>query len=139
MTSMKFHEKLRKSLKAQRYSQEAIAELLDVSQGLVSGWCRGVYVPDIYQAKQLSQILGLSLDYLLDDAQGFPPQPVNKAEIEAAQLVRTHGLTVDEVILLLTRRKLPRYGEGEEVKVQDVPNPHTPSKPSSSIRNRKSG
>lgn len=135
MDVMEFREKLRKAMKSQRYSQQAIADLVDISQSMVSGWLRGVYAPDIYQAKRLADALGCSLDYLLDDAQGYPPPPVNQAEARAVELVRSHGLTTDEVIQLLTRRKVPTFAVGEQIIVRDDPGSELP--PKDGKRNRR--
>lgn len=69
---MKFGDKLRRLLKAKRYSQESVANQLGVSQGLVSGWCAGKYNPDLFQGKALADLLEVSLDFLADDAQEEP-------------------------------------------------------------------
>ncbi len=120
---MTFQEKLWCAMKAQRYSQKAIAKLMGVSQGLVSGWTRGKYIPDIYQAKQLANILGVSLDFLVDDVLDYPPVAVNEAESTALDLIRTHGFSKAEVIVLLTRRKLPTIESGQRIPAERIPDP----------------
>ena len=47
-------------------SQEEVAEKLGVSRQTISKWETEETVPDIYQAKKLAKIYGLSLDELID-------------------------------------------------------------------------
>ena len=47
-------------------SQEEVAEKLGVSRQTISKWETEETVPDIYQAKRLAKIYGLSLDELID-------------------------------------------------------------------------
>ena len=47
-------------------SQEEVAEKLGVSRQTISKWETEETVPDIYQAKRLAKIFGLSLDELID-------------------------------------------------------------------------
>ena len=47
-------------------SQEEVAEKLGVSRQTISKWEIEETVPDIYQAKKLAKIYGLSLDELID-------------------------------------------------------------------------
>lgn len=47
-------------------SQEEVAEKLGVSRQTISKWETEETVPDIYQAKRLAKIYGLSLDKLID-------------------------------------------------------------------------
>ena len=47
-------------------SQEEVAEKLGVSRQTISKWETEETVPDIYQAKKLAKIYGLSLDKLID-------------------------------------------------------------------------
>ena len=56
-------------------SQEEVAEKLGVSRQTISKWETEETVPDIYQAKKLAKIYGLSLDELIDT-------DLNQKEIE---------------------------------------------------------
>lgn len=51
------------------YSQEQIARKLNVSQGAVSQWERGVTIPASEQLLALADILHVSIDDLLDRSQ----------------------------------------------------------------------
>ena len=62
---MKFEEKLIQLRKARGLSQEALAEQLGVSRQAISRWELGETTPDLAKLKQLSELYGVSTDYLL--------------------------------------------------------------------------
>jgi len=64
---MKFEEKLIQLRKARGLSQEALAEQLGVSRQAISRWELGETTPDLAKLKQLSELYGVSTDYLLHD------------------------------------------------------------------------
>ncbi len=64
---MKFEEKLMQLRKARGLSQEALAEQLGVSRQAISRWELGETTPDLANLKQLSELYGVSADYLLHD------------------------------------------------------------------------
>ena len=64
---MKFEEKLIQLRKARGLSQEALAEQLGVSRQAVSRWELGETTPDLANLKQLSELYGVSADYLIHD------------------------------------------------------------------------
>ena len=63
---MSLGNSLYKSRKKKGLSQEEVAEKLGVSRQTISKWETEEPVPDIYQAKKLAKIYGLSLDELID-------------------------------------------------------------------------
>lgn len=63
---MSLENSLYKSRKKKGLSQEEVAEKLGVSRQTISKWETEETVPDIYQAKKLAKIYGLSLDELID-------------------------------------------------------------------------
>ena len=63
---MSLGNSLYKSRKKKGLSQEEVAEKLGVSRQTISKWETEETVPDIYQAKKLAKIYGLSLDELTD-------------------------------------------------------------------------
>lgn len=63
---MSLGNSLYKSRKKKGLSQEEVAEKLGVSRQTISKWETEETVPDIYQAKKLAKIYGLSLDELMD-------------------------------------------------------------------------
>ncbi len=87
---MEFPSKLRQLIKHTRLSQEAIAKELGVSQNLISRWVRGKNNPDIHQGFALAKILGVSLDYLVDEEDGRQPSDV-AIEMKAREVAKKIG------------------------------------------------
>ena len=66
---MKFHEKLQKRRKEKGLSQEALAEMLNVSRQAVSKWENGQVFPETDKLIVLSEIFGVTVDSLLKDSE----------------------------------------------------------------------
>ena len=64
---MQFYEKLSKLRKANKLSQEQLAEKLNVTRQAVSKWESGESYPDMAKIIQLCKILNCSLNELMDD------------------------------------------------------------------------
>lgn len=64
---MTFGEKLYRLRKERGWSQEALAQEMDVSRQAVSRWELGEVVPDTANILAVSRIFGVSTDYLLRD------------------------------------------------------------------------
>jgi transcriptional regulator with XRE-family HTH domain len=62
-----FYEKLRELRKQNNYSQEELANLLDISRQSVSKWESGISMPDLENVIKISDLFGVSIDYLLKD------------------------------------------------------------------------
>lgn len=75
---MQFNETLVKLRKEKGYTQEQLAEKLNVSRQAVARWESGDTAPDVYILKNLSEIFGVSADSFLN---GTPPEP---AKVEFA-------------------------------------------------------
>jgi transcriptional regulator with XRE-family HTH domain len=59
---------IQKLRKEKRLSQTELAHLLDIpSQSKISDWENGRAIPDLLESQKLTQIFGVSLDYLLSD------------------------------------------------------------------------
>ena len=56
-----------KALRKGKYTQEELAEKLDIHMNTVLRWEQGKRYPTINKLKKLSQILGTSVEYLMDD------------------------------------------------------------------------
>lgn len=92
IASMEFAEKVNKLLAEKGLSQRALAGLLgDVNKDSVNRWCRGSQMPDVKTALRLARVLGVSLDYLVDDQMDEPP---------------TLGLTSEELALVEAAREM---------------------------------
>lgn len=64
---MTFAEKLLSLRKREGYSQEELANKLDVSRQAISRWEMGTTLPDSNNVLQLSKLFGVSTDFLLND------------------------------------------------------------------------
>ena len=65
------------------YSQEEIAEKIDISRQAYAKWETGATVPDIEKCKRLADVYGTTIDSLLetttvDSKQVMPPAPAGK-------------------------------------------------------------
>ena len=66
---MTFGEKLKDARQKAGLSQEQLSEKLHVSRSAVAKWETNKGMPDIENLKAASQLLGVSIDYLLDDGE----------------------------------------------------------------------
>lgn len=67
--NMTFGEKLRSARKGANFTQEQLAEKLLVSRQAITKWEADRGMPDIENLKQISVLLGVSIDYLLDNGE----------------------------------------------------------------------
>lgn len=91
---MELSDKIMSLRKAKGWSQEELAEQLDVSRQSVSKWELGTAVPDLPRITQLSELFGVSTDYLLKNTAG-----------DEASLERT----LDPERRLVTTQEAERY------------------------------
>ena len=101
---MIFSEKLQVLRKNKGYTQEALAEKLGVSRQAVAKWESGQIYPDIMNLIQLSELMNVSVDYLVKDRDctvDINPQPdTDLDEIIAFRLeanVNTYAAFMNEV------------------------------------------
>ncbi|MGB4985322.1 MAG: helix-turn-helix transcriptional regulator [Erysipelotrichaceae bacterium] len=66
---MTFHEKLKNLRVKNEYSQEQLAELLNVSRQAITKWENGKGMPDINNIKAIAEIFDVTLDSLLNDVE----------------------------------------------------------------------
>lgn len=64
---MKLQEKIREQRKQNSMSQEQLAQMLNISRQSISKWESGDSTPDVQKIISLSEIFGVSTDYLLKD------------------------------------------------------------------------
>lgn len=77
---MTFGEKLQSLRKTNGYSQEKIAELLEVSRQSVSKWEVGESMPETNKIILLSKIFNVSIDYLLIDEEDTQPEDTKEEQ-----------------------------------------------------------
>lgn len=72
--------------KKQGWSQEELAEHLGVSRQSVSKWESGMSVPDLNKIIAMSELFGVSTDYLLKDELEVPTPSETEGQVEAAPI-----------------------------------------------------
>ena len=96
---MIFADKLIALRKKAGYSQEELAQQLNVTRQSVSKWEGAQSVPDIEKILQISKLFGVTTDYLLKDEMGEPEY----AESEPTALRR---VTLEQANAALTQAKV---------------------------------
>ena len=93
------------------WSQEELAEKLDVSRQSVSKWEGAQSVPDMGRIVRLSEIFGVSTDYLLKDDMELPV-PAGGEIIDTESSLRTVSLEEATSFLRLREYNAPRIALG---------------------------
>jgi len=65
---MKLNEKIKEYRKIFSLSQEQLAEKLSVSRQVITKWENDDGMPEIGNLKAISKLMGISIDYLLDES-----------------------------------------------------------------------
>ena len=117
---MTFGEKLRDARKNAGLSQEQIAERLSVSRSAIAKWETDKGMPDITNLKAMSQLLGVSIDYLLDEDNKLSfsetKEPIDLSSFEKTGNCRSREdaacfakfKDADAIIPLIRRKKLSK-------------------------------
>lgn len=84
---MNFNDKLQKLRKDKGLSQEALAELVNVSRQAVAKWELGSSYPDIDNLITLSEIFKVSIDKLLKPSDECSLNTDNTSELESSELL----------------------------------------------------
>ena len=104
--------------KKRGWSQEELADQLDVSRQSVSKWESGQSLPDLQRIVELSRIFGVSTDYLLKNEEERPgssllPHPyISDAAPADDKSARIVSLEQAEAFLELNRREAPKVAIG---------------------------
>ena len=80
-------EKIISLRKSRGWSQEELAERLDVSRQSVSKWESGVSNPELDKIVAMSTLFGVSTDYLLDMPKGVTVNVDGLSEREVASIL----------------------------------------------------
>lgn len=64
-----FSERLKELRKEKRVTQINLAKMLDIRQSSISKWESNISYPDFYNQQQLASFFGVSIDYLLGNAE----------------------------------------------------------------------
>ena len=116
---MTISDKILKLRKEKGLSQEAFAEMLGVSRQSVSRWESGAAVPDIDKIILLSEVFGVSTDYLLK------PDPIIEPEETVAEETVPDVPNMDDTAEIdLSQADIPEY---EPESTEDYGETYTPS------------
>ena len=105
-------EKIMQLRKKNGWSQEELAEQLNVSRQSVSKWESAQSIPDLNKILAMSELFGVSTDYLLkDDAEEVPTEPVME---EKAINSEAHFVSMEEANRFLDAKEItaPRIALG---------------------------
>lgn len=81
--------------KRERISQEELAEKIGVTRQTISNWELGETIPDINQAKNISKVLGISIDELTDnDIKHIVLSKITKNESNTKSILRITSATL---------------------------------------------
>lgn len=99
---MKLSDKIIHLRKSMGWSQEALAEKLNVSRQAISRWEGATAQPDAANIVQLSKLFGVTTDYLLNDAYERDNDPPKATEAKGDKVRRMMILMITlEVITLV--------------------------------------
>lgn len=102
---MEFNNKLYELRKQKGFSQEELANRLNVSRQTVSKWEVGDSTPDMEKLIAISDLFGISLDELILDKSPTPPPVVQSAKSEVYSEIKTD---IKEKVLTDSNRKKVR-------------------------------
>ena len=104
---MKFNNKLYELRKQKGFSQEELANRLNVSRQTVSKWEVGDSTPDMEKLVAMSDLFGISLDELVLDKSPEPAPVVQSAKSELYSEIKTD---IKEKVLTDKNKKKVRKG-----------------------------
>lgn len=101
-----------KELRVQRgLKQTDLCKQLGVTQGALSGWENENYEPDIKALKKMSEIFGVSVDYILCLTDEPSPKPENETLVALSaprgydRLTEDERREIEEIIAIYNKRK----------------------------------
>ena len=104
---MKFNEKLYKQMLLKNLNQQKLAKISGVSDSEVSRILGGKSQPGLENAFRLAKAVGVSLDYLADDALDTDPAqptgPSSTSERNVLQIAREIGFSASNHLLEVAR------------------------------------
>ena len=101
---MNFSDKLINLRKQRGWSQEELANKLDVTRQSVSKWESMSSVPDLDKVIKISEIFDVRTDYLLKDTEATEPENAS-SESQSDKSISLHKVSADEAESYLTQVK----------------------------------
>lgn len=84
---MEFKDSLREARKAAGLTQGQVAEMMNITKSTYCGYETGKRQPDVAKIKQISDILGIPADKLLQTGHAVSSQPTQKRNQKEDELV----------------------------------------------------
>ena len=108
-------DKIINERKKNGWSQEELAEMLEVSRQSVSKWEGAQSVPDLQKILKMADVFGVSTDYLLKDE--MEPESISDNHVianPAADVERVRRVSMEEAseFISLKKQTLPKIGLG---------------------------
>ena len=116
----KFGTNFRCLLSEKNITQVELAHLLDISQASVSKWFNGKYFPDVEHLISIADLFGVTVSELLGEVDKemdeipryeFKKPRIDKAELEAMQLLHDRGIVEDAKYYNYVTEKLKEIAE----------------------------
>lgn len=106
-------DKIINERKKNGWSQEELADMLDVSRQSVSKWEGAQSVPDLQKILKLAEIFGVSTDYLLKDEMS-PESPSDIIYEEKSNNISVRRVSLEEAsdFISIKKKILPKIGLG---------------------------
>ena len=105
-------DKIINERKRNGWSQEELADMLDVSRQSVSKWEGAQSVPDLQKILKLAEIFGVTTDYLLKDEIEPEDREVSYEDSDAVSKVRRVSMADASEYMDLKKQVLPKIGIG---------------------------
>lgn len=109
---MNFGDRIKELRNEKKWTQEFVAEKLNISVGALSRYETGMYEPkSLDLIKDFSELFGVSTDYLLGKSDTRNPEQQIKDEFLFAYHKETEGLSEEEIKEALEFYKKIKYGK----------------------------
>ena len=113
-----FEERLTNARKEKGYTQEELSVKLGVTPQAVSKWERGMGYPDLETLYHLSEILGCSLDYLLNKVQGREKLTEDGDELQRKLLL--DKILAEPIVVEAGEGLIPLFEEESRSRFQSI-------------------
>ncbi len=93
---MLFYEKLKMLRKENNFTQEGLAEKLNVSRQAITKWESGDGIPDIENLKLISELFNTTIDELVKEEKNITVEPMNKySYVEELEIEHTKKFDIN--------------------------------------------
>ena len=104
-----FAKRLKKEREAKGWSQQHMAELLNLTNGTISGYERNYREPDFLTLLKITELLNVSAAYLIGETERKPRDAKSEHFIESRIIADQSDLSAEEAeAIALIRRSWPK-------------------------------